>query len=150
MRKEVSIAIIIGVILGGVILYGIKIASDATNSLSSNPTPTPTDSFKQENKIEPSPSSTTLKSKLTITSHTTGQVLNEKDITIQGKTLANSNVSIIWESDENIIKSDNLGEFSQKITLIPGENIIQVDVLEENKNLISEQMKLYYTTKTIE
>ena len=149
MRKEVSLAIVIGVILGGVILYGIKIASDTTNSLNANPTPTPTTSIPQVSESTPSnPSSE--KTKLSINSHATGQVLNDKEITLEGKTIANTPVTIIWENDETIIKSNNEGVCSQKISLIPGENNIQIDAIDENKSLLSEQIKLYYTTKAIE
>ena len=145
MRKEISIAIFIGIILGGIILYGIKIANDSTKSISSTPTPTP------ESVLSPTPTILTpkdsIKTSITISSHITGQVLNEKEITLIGKTLPNTNVSIIWEEDETIIRSDNLGNFNQKISLIPGENNIQLDIVDSSQKLISEALKLYYTTK---
>lgn len=146
MRKEISIAIIIGVILGGIILYGIKIANDTTNSLGS-PKPTPS------SVVIPTPTSTSTKetknNRLSITSHATGQVLFEKDVTISGKTLSNAQISIIWEDDEAIINSDISGEFSQKISLAAGENNIQLDVVDQNNTLISDTLKLYYSTKPI-
>lgn len=145
MRKEVSIAIIIGIILGGVILYGIKIANETTSSLG---TPKPTPSLI----TSPTPTSTNQESKntrLNITSHAAGQVLFEKEIILSGKTIPSSQISIIWEDDEIITKTNVSGEFSQKITLISGENNIQIDVVDQNNNLISETLRLYYSSKPI-
>ena len=145
MRKEVSIAIIIGIILGGVILYGIKIANDSTSNLG-GPTPTPTSSIP----TTPTPTGTENKNpKINVISHSTGQVLFEKDITVVGKTLPNKNISIIWEDDENIAVTNDLGEFSQKISLNSGENNIQIDVVDQNNQLVSQTLKLYYSTKPI-
>lgn len=145
MRKEVSIAIIIGIILGGVILYGIKIANDSTNNLS-GPTPTPTSAIL----TTPTPTgSENNNPKISITSHSSGQVLFEKDITIVGKTLPNKNISIIWEDDESVFMTNDLGEFSQKLSLTSGENNIQIDVVDQNKQLVSQTLKLYYSTKPI-
>lgn len=145
MRKEVSIAIIIGIILGGVILYGIKIANDSTSNLG-GPTPTPTSSIP----TTPTPTGTESKNpKINVTSHSTGQVIFEKDITISGKTLPNKNISIIWEDDENIAVTNDLGEFSQKLSLASGENNIQIDVVDQNNQLVSQTLKLYYSSKPI-
>ncbi len=145
MRKEVSIAIIIGIILGGVILYGIKIANDSTSNLG-GPTPTPTSSIS----TTPTPTGAESKNqKINVTSHSTGQVLFEKDITISGKTLPNKSISIIWEDDENIAVTNDLGEFSQKLSLTSGENNIQIDVVDQNNQLVSQTLKLYFSTKPI-
>ncbi len=144
MRKEVSIAIIIGIILGGVILYGIKIANDSTMSLGTPP-PSPT-------SVTPSPTSSnsnTKNTRLSVNSHVSGQVIFEKEIILAGKSISNSPISIIWEDDEVIQKTNESGEFSQKITLISGENNIQVDVVDQEKKLISETLKLYYSSKPI-
>ncbi|OGD83556.1 hypothetical protein A2572_00415 [Candidatus Collierbacteria bacterium RIFOXYD1_FULL_40_9] len=144
MRKEVSIAIIIGVILGGIILYGIKIANDSTKNLKvESPTPTST--------LTPVPITNTDKKNpaITLSSHISGQVLFEKEITLVGKTTPNSSLAIIWEDDEVITKTDVSGNFSQKITLISGENNIQVDLVNQDNSLTSETFKLYYSLKPI-
>lgn len=148
MRKEVSIAIIIGIILGGIILYGINLANTSTSNLKEQ------NQNKQQN-LQPNqpndfsaPSSPS--SSLNITSHVSNQVLFEKEITLSGKANPSSNISIIWEDDEAIIKSDEKGIFDQKITLISGENNIQVDVLNQNSTLESKTLKLFYSTKPIQ
>ncbi len=146
MRKEVSIAIIVGIILGAVILYGINLANQSTISLP-KPTPTPTPI-----QITPSTNNNdaTKSSVLTINTYTNNQVVFDKDITITGKADPNAKISIIWESDETIISSDDKGNFTQKISLIPGENNIQIDEVTPNNTLISSSLKLFYSSKTIE
>ncbi len=146
MRKEVSIAIIIGILLGAIILYGLKIASDTTNSLN-QVTPTPTTQDINKKDIEEDPGS---KNKSLITSHVTSQVLFEKEVVLKGKTTPNNKVVIIWEDDEAIITSDTDGNFTQKITLVTGENNVFVDALNPDQTLTSENLKLYYSTKPIE
>ncbi len=147
MRKEVSIAIIIGVILGGIILYGINFAN---NGLSTIPKPTPTPTITPLPTSIPSNPNAAANSTLSITSHIDGQVLFEKDIVLTGKANPNASVSIIWEDNEEIISADATGNFSQKITLVAGENNIQVDTTKSDKTLDSKVIKIFYSSKIIE
>ena len=147
MRKEVSIAVIIGIILGSIILYGIKLANQTSNSL---PKPSPTPTAILPTDVKPQTKNSTGAKKLSITSHVPNQVLFEKEITISGNIDPNVKLAIVWEEDEAISESDTNGTFSQKITLIPGENIIQIDYPDQNSTLSSQTIKLYYSTKTIE
>lgn len=147
MRKEVSIAIIIGVILGGIILYGINFAN---NGLSNIPKTNPTPTTASLPTSAPTNSKDKSNSSLNITSHVDNQVLFDKELVLVGKAKPNSNVSIIWEDNEEIIKADTTGSFSQKITLIPGENNIQVDAVNSDKTLDSKVIKLFYSSKIIE
>jgi hypothetical protein len=146
MRKEVSIAIIIGVILGGVILYGINFAN---NGLSTIPKPNPTPTTTPLPTSLPN-SNTNNPSSLNISSHIDGQVLFEKDIVLTGKANPNANISVIWEDNEEIIAADATGNFTQKITLIAGENNIQIDSVKSDKTLESKVIKLFYSSKIIE
>jgi len=146
MRKEVSIAIIIGVILGGVILYGINFAN---NGLSTIPKPNPTPTINPLPTSLPN-SNTNNPSTLNISSHIDGQVLFEKDIVLTGKANPNASISIIWEDNEEIITTDATGNFTQKITLVAGENNIQIDSVKSDKTLESKVIKLFYSSKIIE
>lgn len=146
MRKEVSIAIIIGVILGGVILYGINFAN---NGLSTIPKPNPTPTATPLPTSLPS-NNTNNPSTLNISSHIDGQVLFEKDIVLTGKANPNASISVIWEDNEEIIAADATGNFTQKITLVTGENNIQIDSVKSDKTLESKVIKLFYSSKIIE
>lgn len=144
MRKEVSIAIIIGIILGAIILYGINLANKSSSSL-----PKPPSQNENLPIVTPTAEAST-SSVLIITSHSNNEVLFTKEITVSGKTTPNTKLSIIWEEDEIITTSDNIGNFIQKISLISGENNIQFDVVNSNNTLQSQTLKLFYSSKPIE
>lgn len=148
MRKEVSIAIIIGIILGAIILYGINLANKTTESLP-KVTPTPTATVPESTTSANTPSTPKATQPL-INSHTDNQVLFEKETTLAGKTTPSSQISIIWEDGENLTTTDSSGNYSQAITLIPGENNIQVAKLNSDKTIQKESLKIYYSTKPIE
>lgn len=143
MRKEVSVAIIIGVVLGAIILYGITLANKSASSLPKTQqiatTPIPTVEKEQAKS-----------NSLTFNNLVNNQVVFEKQLTLTGKTTPNTTISIIWEEDEVITVSDESGSFSQKINLIPGENIIKIDILTKGNILDSQLLKLVYSTKPIE
>lgn len=143
MRKEISIAVIIGIVLGGIVLYGIKIANDTTNNLAS-PTPTPSISMEKMDNEQDKEAEL-----IVITSHHDGQVVTESEIKIEGKSLPNSNVAIIWEGDDVLTKTDINGKFFQDINLILGENTIKISVASPNQELITKEIKIYYTNKEI-
>lgn len=125
MRKEVLFAVIFGIALGGIILFGINLANNSVASIQNisknNPQNTPT----------PTPISTP--KRLEIISPQDHSVVVEKSITITGKGAPLSNIAIITESDDLIISASEEGTFSAQINLIGGENTITVtDLFEDN------------------
>lgn len=140
MRKEVIFAIILGLILGGVIIYGINLANNSVNRLS-----------EQETNLITSPTTTPSPSPtLRIISPKNHQVLFEDTITITGKTEPLAYVSLIWEEDEAIIQADEQGNFSQEIDLIGGDNQITISAANDQDYQEELTFNLIYTTATIE
>lgn len=140
MRKEIVFAIILGLILGGVIIYGINLANKSANqientdiNLITSPTTTPT----------PSPT-------LKIISPANHQVLFENTITITGKTEPSAYISLIWEEDETIIQANQQGNFSQEIDLIGGDNQITISAANDQGYQEEIIFNLVYTTATID
>lgn len=140
MRKEVIFAIILGLILGGVIIYGINLANNSVNhtddqddNLISSPTVTPT----------PSPT-------LKIISPKNHQVIFENTVILTGKTEPLAYVSLIWEEDEIIIQADDQGNFSQEIDLIGGDNQINISAANDQDYQEEIIFRLVYTTATID
>jgi len=140
MRKEVIFAIILGLILGGVIIYGINLANNSVNhiddqnkDLITSPTVTPT----------PSPT-------LKITSPQNHQVIFEDTTTLVGKTEPLAFISFISEEDEIIIQADEQGNFSQEIDLVGGDN--QITISSANDQDYQEEIifNLVYTTANID
>ncbi|EKD52772.1 MAG: hypothetical protein ACD_61C00246G0005 [uncultured bacterium] len=122
MRKEVILAIIFGVILGGVILYGINLAN---KTISGTPSEATTDS-----QITPTP--TVPEKSLSIITPQNHSVTSDKVVTLMGRATPASNLAIITESDDLIIEASPEGTFSAQINLIGGENTISVTELKKD------------------
>jgi len=119
MRKEVILAVIIGVLLGGIILYGINLANNSsTDSV---------DTEDQGNNSQVAPTSTKKNGNLiSITTPQNNAVVTETTLSLKGSAKANSNIAIITENDDILTVADANGNFSSDINLISGENIITV------------------------
>jgi len=137
VRKEVLFAIILGIILGGVIIYGIQIANKSVNEPAATITPTPT-------SAEPAVSS------LSITSPRDHSVSPTNSLTITGIAKPNSQVLVVNDEDEFMTSADAAGIFSGKIDLTGGENIITVSSLSPDQNLETVELTIIYSTAKIE
>lgn len=144
MRKEVILAIIIGVILGGVVLYGLKIANQsAVQSNTTNP----------ENIITPTVAITaapTPSESITIISPTDHSVFFTDTATISGKTTPLTNVAVTSESSDILTQSDNQGNYSAIVDLIGGENNINVVAAFPDGSTTSKTIMLIYTSSKID
>jgi len=138
MRKEVILAVIIGVLLGGVILYGINLANSSSkiNSGSKN---------TEENSQE-TPSPTKISdNRISIITPQNNAVVTKSLISLKGSVKPNSSVAIVTESDDIITTADNAGNFSSDINLISGENIITVTAVDENQATASATITIIRT-----
>lgn len=141
MRKEVIFALIIGVLIGGVFLYGIKLANSsallpASEPVTKNdlPQPTPTQSVNQIKIVTPEDHA----------------VVFESILPIKGSTVPGSTVVIVSDDDEKIIDTDNNGSFDTTISLTGGENNILISAFSQDTPLASVSMQIIYTTNVIE
>jgi hypothetical protein len=123
MRKEVILAILLGLVMGLIITYGIYRARTSFESASNNPfapSPTPATSLEQTSGhlvlITPEDESVTANPELTIT----------------GTTLPKSIVVIFVNDTYSITSADETGNFSEKVTLADGSNFISIHSLDEN------------------
>lgn len=139
MRKEVIFAIILGLILGGVIIYGINLANNSVNHVDNN-----TDTITSPTAtVTPSPT-------LKITSPQNHQVLFENTTTLVGKTKPLAYVSLISEENEVIIQADEDGNFSQEIDLVGGDNQINISAANNEGYQEEAVFNLIYTTANID
>lgn len=140
MRKEVILAVIIGIILGGVILYGINLANTSSKLNQGN-----TETEKGSSKVTPSPSKKP-DSLISILFPPNNSVVTEAKLTLKGTTKPNSNVAIISESDDILTMSDKSGNFSGDINLISGENIITITIVGDKQATSSATITVIRTT----
>lgn len=120
MRKEVIYAVIFGIILGGIILFGINLANNSV----SNPI-TQTESTPSAKSITPTPTVIVQKA-LDIIFPQDHSVMTETSTTIRGIAEPNSNIAIITETNDSMINVSPEGTFSAQIDLSAGANTIKV------------------------
>ena len=115
MRKEVLYAVIFGIILRGVILYGIRLANNSANIL-------PMDD--EAASVSAQPSQTPVTESFQIITPQNHAVLTEKSISLTGTGLPGTSLAIVTELDDLIIEISPEGSFSAQINLLGGENTI--------------------------
>lgn len=141
MRKEVTLAIIIGLILGLIITYGVYTANQATtpkNNLASgdNTSATPAAS------VTPSPDTL-----FTLVSPTDGDIVDQNFATISGKLKVGSQMIVLSESEDLVVTPNTDGTFIQTVKLVTGANLIQITAV--NGDIRQDQLLniVYSTTK---
>lgn len=136
MRKEVLLAIIIGLLFGLVITYGFYRANQY-----STPDNTAT------NQVLPSPSPETQISLFTLDSPTDGDIFFTPTATISGTLASDTVLTVLSEDDEFVLTSS---PFIQEIPLIPGANTIQLIGLLPNGQRQELKLTLVYTTAKLD
>ncbi len=128
MKKEIIIAILIGLSLGLFITYGVYQAKTGISQK--------TNQDQKELALTPAPDQQ-FAGELVIHSPENEIVQNENTVSVSGTTLENSFVVVLVGNQENITTSDDSGNFSVEVELKTGANIITVVVLDENGRSIS-------------
>lgn len=144
MRKEVILAIFLGISLGFVITLGIWKARDALKTLPQTSqsilTPTP------ESPVSESPDNDI---HLTLTQPRDNDLVSSDKILVTGETLPNARIVILLEDTETETSADASGKFSQQITLISGSNILTVFAFDDQGNQATQEVSLIYSTAQI-
>jgi hypothetical protein len=126
MRKEILIAILVGLVLGLFITYGVYQAKSSLDTPEQPPVVTGTNEVpEKENEVA---------GKLTIISPKDETIQKEKNVLITGTTLADNYVIIFVNNAEIITNADDVGNFSVDAQLQDGSNIITVNSLDEDGN----------------
>jgi hypothetical protein len=135
MKKELLIAIVIGLLLGLVVTFGIYTAR--RNS-----------SIQESAELLASGSpgvmpNTSPNSSLVISSPEDGLITSNKELQVSGTTEADAFVFIFFDGEYRIEKADGTGNFSTKITLKEGPMIIQVRTLDEAGNSTEDERAVF-------
>ena len=137
MRKEVLFAILSGIILGLILAFGIWRANVALRSKTvGNQVSNSSQTQKDESNIG-----------LTLASPENFQVVTEGTISISGITKPNIWVGISSDVDDFLIKTDNDGGFSQKISLAEGVNEVLITAFDEKTSPISSKLYLTFSSE---
>ncbi|MDQ3008107.1 MAG: hypothetical protein M3Q81_00755 [bacterium] len=122
MRKEIILAIIIGLSLGLLLTFGIYRAGSSLTRRKTTPD-------VAQNLVAPSP--TAAANPLTIISPEDEIVQTARETTVAGATAANSYIVIFVNDEEYISSADSSGNFSVKVDLELGSNILITHALDE-------------------
>lgn len=141
-RKEITIAVIIGLLVGLIVVGGIIRARSALSNI------TPPEINIGKPKSSPSPTPGRNSHFLTLTT-TDNQVLDTNSIIIEGSTLPDTYIVILGEKSEYIIVPNDLGGFSQEVALVTGANTIAITSYQDNGNSQEETLNIVYTTAEI-
>lgn len=140
MKKELILAILIGLSVGLVIVFGVY----RTRTIF-----TPRG---QQERLEvspvPSPSAEVL-SNLVVHSPVDESIQEAPDVTIAGSTNANDFVVIMVNNESFITTADKSGNFSISAVLEAGGNIIQVNSINENGDVTTQELTVIYTTQPL-
>jgi len=136
MRKEVVIAIILGLVLGSILVYGIYTANKAAKDVIQ-----PTQQTQEQPENEQKQNSI-----LTVNSPEDGDILDTPTATISGQTSLDNALVIITETDQFTPNTDENGFFYLEVELIKGGNLIQVTAITPSGQRRDEYLNLVYTT----
>lgn len=146
MRKEVTIAIFLGLGIGLLSVFGILTARSALTR------------YEQEKQtdrgvagaISPAPSVSDTTSSppatLTVTEPVDGSVTSENRVSIAGKAPFAEAIIVTSEINQFIIETNTDGKFQQDIELVNGENEIRLAAFFPSGERQDERITIVYTT----
>jgi hypothetical protein len=141
MKKEIIVAIIIGLSVGLIIAFGLWTANKSLKQVS----PKNETSSLQIGQPTPTP----LIQNLIIDNPTEDFISNQEKITVSGKTISEATVVITYEEGEKILTADSQGLFNTEITLLGGANEIKISAFEPDGNESSVIINGVYSTVEI-
>jgi ABC-type uncharacterized transport system ATPase subunit len=142
MKKEVFVAILLGLSFGLIVTYGIYRASQA-DTQQQLATILETTNLDVENE------DTNSISTIVIDSPLNESIVDEQRQTISGTTISNSFVIIYVNETPYITTADQAGAFSVSADLRLGSNVIGVHALDENGQETVAEIVVGYTTQPL-
>lgn len=142
MRKEVILAITIGLLLGLIITFGIYTANQATSK---------TDSVS-DNQLLPTPGTTNVtdsQALITLVSPLDGEIFKVAEATISGKVKPGTQLIILSESEDLVVTIDKDNSFNQTVKLASGANLIELIAI-NGTDRQDIKINLVYTTANYE
>jgi hypothetical protein len=139
MRKEVLIAIVIGIGLGAIVAFGVWRANLILG-------PKVKEAIQTPNGTN-SPDSGTSSANLIITQPEDSTVFSNNSVTIKGSTIPNATVVLTSDEDEQVTLAGSDGTFEQDLTLASGPNNIVVTSYDDKGNQNTQKMTLVYSTE---
>ena len=125
MKKEFLLAIIVGLVMGLFITYGIYYSQKSEEQ--TQITTTIEELEKNESSTEPE-----VNGLVTIYNPIDESIIEDNSTTVTGKTIAEAFVIIFVNDDPIITQADETGNFSKEVNLNDLANIIRVHAIDED------------------
>lgn len=139
VKKEATVAVVIGLLLALVVTGGVLRARTALQSVKL--------AGKETVTKKSSPNPEVAKDALFLDFTTPdNSVSSTPKLTLTGKTLPGTYIAILGELGEYLIVPNELGNFSQDITLVKGANTIKVSVYQNDGHKVEGTLSAVYTT----
>ena len=143
MKKELFLSILIGFGLGVLIMFGVYTANRALKEAGRIQSPVVEPEATQSATPESSLQT------LTIVSPLDQAIIKEAKTALSGVTSPGSWVVILPEKGEKAVLADSEGSFEAEITLIGGENEIEIISVAENGERVNKTITVVYSTVEI-
>lgn len=137
MRKELIIAIVIGLSLGLILTFGIYTANQAIKQKKT---------VKTIEVIQATPSPLTLAA-LIIENPENNLVVDKTPLAINGKTSPKAVIVAYSEQAEGFAQADEDGFFSLNLGLAAGSNKITLQAINEKDQIETKKLTIVYTTQ---
>lgn len=139
MKKEILIAVVLGLIFGGIIVFGFyqsqrKISSDSPLNI-------------KRFEPEATESATTALARLVINAPYDGEIFGSDIATVSGTTSPGSYILVVSEVDDQITQADDLGYFNLELELQAGQNDLTVYNYDESGQTDKKQLSIVFSTE---
>lgn len=138
MKKEALFAIIIGVLVGLGVTYGMYSVRQRFF--------TPTDPMTLDTEAQPSPSPIASGEQLAILTPEDEAVLASTDLTLSGTTQPNHLVTVFVNQKEYVTQADEIGAFAVKVELDLGGNVITVTSINTDGSQVKKEISVIVST----
>lgn len=122
MRKEIVLAVVLGLALGLFITYGVYTARNSLTQPKVQPSPTPSAANSTDQTV----------GTLVVHNPADEHIQKETETLVSGNTIPNSIVVVIVQDQEYITTADSAGAFTVRAPLKGGANLIIVHAFDEN------------------
>ena len=147
MKKEIIIAIILGLVVGLGITFVSAVIRHGDNQSQQNKNIANRIAL-ENNALEDGDSTAGLKVK--ILSPTNETVVTDAELTLTGRALADSLLVVFVNDNDTITNVPENGEFSIPIKLETGSNILSIHAVDEAGQTYDDQITVIYTNKSLE
>ncbi|PWU23858.1 hypothetical protein C5B42_01705 [Candidatus Cerribacteria bacterium 'Amazon FNV 2010 28 9'] len=143
MKKEIIFAVLIGLIVGLIIMFGVYQAQKAMQSAST----TNTDVTDTLSSPPPDTSATASQDAFTVSEPLDESIATDANIHVTGQTIPNAAIIIINTTPtETVGMSDANGNFSIPYVLQPGSNVLRIRVMSNTQDTMEVVRSVIFST----